>query len=215
MTFVARTLAVCLFLLAVGCGRPQEQATGTRLHPRRAPFGIAVGGGSNDTRGGSDRSEAESDATKGDLKTYAYASTDGLAIAAEVTSVLAPAGGGTVHYEGYELLDDAAKLESMADHATKRLKGVHPSDRTLVRARKDGIAAYSLTAEYASLMHNLAQADANDDLGALNTAANQALALEGSGDELAGLYTALIADLQAWSRTYPQASAEALKKYGD
>jgi hypothetical protein len=64
-------------------------------------------------------------------------------------------------------------------------------------------------------MINLAQADANDDLGALNTAADQALALKGRGQELADLYAALIAELEGWSKSHPEAAAEALKKYGD
>jgi hypothetical protein len=142
-----------------------------------------------------------SESTKGDKKTLAYASTDGPAIATEVTSVLAPAaGGGTVHYEGYELLDDAERLDNMASAAKARLKDVNPSNRALVDARRDGISAYSLTADYTTLMINLAQADANDDLGALNTATNQALALEGRGQEVADLYTALVAELEAWSK---------------
>jgi hypothetical protein len=49
---------------------------------------------------------------------------------------------------------------------------------------------------------------------ALNTAANKALALEGRGEELAAYYTALITELEFWSRNHPQAAAEALKKYG-
>jgi hypothetical protein len=49
----------------------------------------------------------------------------------------------------------------------------------------------------------------------VSTAANQAVALEGRGQELADLYTALIAELEGWSRSHPEAAAEALKKYGD
>jgi hypothetical protein len=222
MDSAAKTLALAaaLVVVAVACGTPTDTSSGglgERLHPARRI--IALGAGHRGATGAdsshSSTSHADEESTTGDKKTFAYASTDGAAIATEVTSVLAPAaGGGTVHYEGYELLDDAQRLESMAGDATARLKNVKPSNRALVDARRDGISAYSLTADYATLMINLAQADANDDLGALNAAANQALALEGRGQELADLYTALITELEAWSRSHPEAAAEALKEYG-
>jgi hypothetical protein len=203
---------VGLALLAVSCGAPQERAFEGRTHHPRGPRLAAYSQPHPEPSPAPQ--ERENDSTAGDLKTYAYASTDGAAIAAEVTSVLAPAAGGTVHYEGYELLDDAAQLEAMADDAKRRLKAVSPSDHALISARKEGISAYSLTAEFADLMVNLATADANDDLSALNKAANQALALEGSGEELAAYYTALITQLEAWSRSHPQSAAQALKQYG-
>lgn len=213
-------LCAAVLVSALACGAPRDAAD-EAPQPRRHP-GLALGAREHsnpdaDEGTSGDRRSADpetDDATKGDKKTFAYASSDGAAIAAEVTSVLAPTGGGTVHYEGYELLDDAEKLESMSNNARKRLNGVHPSHPGLVDARKDGMAAYSLTSEYARLMINLANADANDDLGALNAAANQALALEGRGEELAAYYTALITELEVWSRNHPQAAAEALKKYG-
>jgi hypothetical protein len=206
-------------VVTVACGSPAVERSGLDMHPRRA--GIALGGARGDGADApnssySSTSRPGAKSTKGDKKTFAYASTDGAAIATEVTSVLTPAAaGGTVNYQGYELLDDAQRLENLAGAAAERLKDVNPSNRALVGARRDGISAYSLTADYATLMINLAQADANDDLGALNTAANQAVALEGGGQELADLYTALIAELEGWSRSHPEAAAEALKKYGD
>lgn len=215
-----RTLLAALVVAIAACGGPRD-ADGDAPPPRRRP-GFALGAreqSNPDATEGTSGNQSSAnpgtdDATKGDEKTFAYASTDGAAIAAEVTSVLAPAGGGTVHYEGYELLDDAEKLESMSNNARERLKGVHPSHPGLVDARQDGMAAYSLTSEYARLMISLANADTNEDLGALNTAANQTLALEGRGEELAAYYTALITELEVWSRNHPRAAADALKKFG-
>jgi hypothetical protein len=210
----ARLLAAGLVLALAACATSAPAPAGRAQRPGRP----VRPGLPTDHTSGEDHSEtntsANKAATKGDLKTFAYASTDGAALAAEVTSVLAPAGGGSVHYEGYELLSQAERLESLATSATRRLKDVNPTDRDLIGARRDGISAYSLTAEFATLIVSLARADANDDLGSLNTAANQALALEGRGEELAAYYTALIAELEKWKRVHPQAAAEAMKKYG-
>jgi hypothetical protein len=206
-----RLLAAGLVLALAACAPSAPAAVGRPQRPSRPglPTDHTSDGDDSETNTSTDKA-----ATKGDLKTFAYASTDGAALAAEVTSVLAPAGGGSVHYEGHELLSQAERLESLATSATRRLKDVNPTDRDLVGARRAGISAYSLTAEFATLMVNLARADANDDLGALNKAANQALALEGRGEELAAYYTALIAELEKWKRVHPQAAAEAMKKYG-
>jgi hypothetical protein len=206
-----RLLAAGLVLALAACAPSAPAAVGRPQRPGRPglPTDHTSDGDDSETNTSTDKA-----ATKGDLKTFAYASTDGAALAAEVTSVLAPAGGGSVHFEGHELLSPAERLESLATSATRRLKDVNPTDRDLVGARRDGISAYSLTAEFATLMVNLARADANDDLGALNTSANQALALEGRGEELAAYYTALIAELEKWKRVHPQAAAEAMKKYG-
>jgi hypothetical protein len=207
----ARLLAAGLVLALAACAPSAPAAVGRPQRPGRPglPTNHTVRGDDSEAPTSTDKA-----ATKGDLKTFAYASTDGAALAAEVTSVLALAAGGSVHYEGYELLSQAQRLESLATSATRRLKDVNPTDRDLVGARRDGISAYALTAEFATLMVNLARSDANDDLGALNTAANQALALEGRGEELAAYYTALIADLEKWQRVHPQAAVEAMKKYG-
>jgi hypothetical protein len=206
---VGRTtrLAAGLVLALAACGASTPAAR-NRAQPRAHPRVHFAAGGLEP------HAPAGENATKGDLKTFAYASTDGAALAAEVTAVLAPGGGGTVQYEGYELLSQAERLESLATSAAQRLKGVNPSDPALVRARRDGISAYSLTAEFATLMANLARADQNDDLGALNTAANQALALEGRGEELAAYYSALITELEKWKRGHPESAAEAMRKYG-
>jgi hypothetical protein len=213
------SLAGALALGAVACApHTQVSAVYARHHPRHPRLAIGAqgkaGATGSESRHSDGSSASEPKSTKGDRKAFAYASTDGAAIAAEVTSVLVPAGGGTVHYEGYELLDDAKRLENMASAARLRLKKVNPANATLVDARRDGISAYSLTEECANLMVNLAQADANDDLGALNAAANQALALEGRGEELAAYYTALITELESWSMSHPEAAAKAMKKYG-
>jgi hypothetical protein len=210
----ARLLAAGLVLALAACAPSAPAAVGRPQRPGRPgrpglPTNHTSGGDDSETPTSTDKAP-----TKGDLKTFAYASTDGAALAAEVTSVLAPAAGGSVHYEGYELLSQAQRLESLAASATRRLKDVKPADRDLVGARRDGISAYALTAEFATLMVNLARADANDDLGVLNTAANQALALEGRGEELAAYYTAFIAELEKWQRVHPQAAVEAMKKYG-
>ena len=200
-------LAAGLVLALAACGASTPAAP-IRAQPRAHPRVHFAAGELGPQR------PAGENATKGDLKTFAYASTDGAALAAEVTAVLAPAGGGTVQYEGYELLSQAERLESLATSAAQRLKRVNPSDPALVRARKDGIYAYSLSAEFAALMANLARADQNDDLGALNTAANQALALEGRGEELAAYYSALITELEKWKRANPESAAEAMRKFG-
>jgi hypothetical protein len=77
--------------------------------------------------------------TKGDLKTFAFASSDAKALAAEVTGVAAPGGASSVSYDAVELLDEAQRLERLAESAKHRLKGADPTNRTLVGARRSQI----------------------------------------------------------------------------
>jgi hypothetical protein len=209
---VAQLSLPALLLALAACGG----ATQARERPERPglpDLSQDVDTSPEDSREDNDSGNQE-DSTKGDLKTFAYASTDAAALAAEVTALAAPGGASSTQYEAYELVDEAERLESMATAAKHRLKDTHPSNRTLVKARKDGIAAFSLTAEYSQLLLDLALADQNDDLALLNSVATDALALEGTGQQLADDYTALIVELEGWSRSHPRSAAEALKKYG-
>jgi hypothetical protein len=209
-------LIVASLLVALPACDGAQQAVSER--PDRPGLPIKSGNNNHQSSGtepaGNDSGPAQEESTKGDLKTFAYASTDAAALAVEVTALAAPGGASSTHYEAYELVDDAQRLEKLSSAATQRLKGTNPSHKVLVNARKDGIAAFSLTAEYSQLLLDLAIADQNDDLALLNSVANEALALEGTADQLADDYSALIVELEGWARTHPQSAAEALAKFG-
>jgi hypothetical protein len=171
--------------------------------------------GIGERRASSNKSSVVATSTRGDLKTFAYASSDAKALAAEVAGVAAPGGASSVSYDAVELLGEAERLERLAESAKRRLRGTDPTNRTLVGARRQGITVFSLTADYARLLIDLGNADKNDDLPLLNSVANDALALEGTGDQLGASLSALIAQLHGWGRTHPQAAARARAKYGD
>jgi hypothetical protein len=210
-----RRLALLLaaLLVAVGaCGGRAVTALGTPDLPERPrPPVIGIG----ERRNSSNKSSDVATSTRGDLKTFAYASSDAKALAAEVTGVAALGGASTVSYDAVELLDEAQRLERLAESARQRLKGTDPTNRTLVGVRREGITVFSLTADYARLLIDLGNADKNDDLALLNSVANDALALEGTGDQLGASYSALIAQLHGWGKTHPQAAARARAEYGD
>jgi hypothetical protein len=71
--------------------------------------------------------------TKGDLKTFAFASLDAKALAAEVTGVPAPGGASSVSYDAVELLDEAQRLERLAESAKHRLKGADSNESDACR----------------------------------------------------------------------------------
>jgi hypothetical protein len=208
------TAVLVIGLLLTACGGRGAAPSADRPERPSLPDRSHNGREQNSDDSDVQQHESEVDATKGDMKTFAYASTDAAKLAAEVTAVAAPGGASSTHYEGYELVDEAERLERLSSEAAQRLKGTNPSNKVLVRARKDGIAAFSLTADYARLMYDLAIADQTDNLELLNEVATDALALEGTGQQLADDYTALIAELEGWSRAHPQAAAKALAKYG-
>lgn len=204
-------MAVVLVALP-SCGGRGGTALETSNRPERPrPPGIGIG----PRRSSSNESSDVATSTKGDLKTFAFASSDAKALAAEVTGVAAPGGASSVSYDAVELLDEAQRLERLAESAKHRLKGADPTNRTLVGARREGLTVFSLTADYARLLIDLGNADKNDDLVLLNSVANDALALEGTGDQLGTSYSALIAELHGWAKTHPQAAARARAQYGD
>lgn len=81
-------------------------------------------------------------------------------------------------------------------------------------ARKDAIAAFGLTAEYASAAAGVADLMLAASLNELVSAAEDAAQLTGTGDELTLAYTELNAELLAWAEANPADAARALAKYG-
>jgi hypothetical protein len=203
---VKRVLVVLVLLCA--CGHPAGDAGPNRPESPGLRGRITARTDSTDQRADATSS------TRGDMKTFGYASSDVKALADEVTGVVAPASASSASYDAVELIDDAERLERLAVGAKRRLEGAEPSNRVLVGAREDGIKAFSLTAEYARLLIDLGNADKNDDLALLNSAADDALTLEGTADQLTTAYSALITELHSWARTHPKAAAEARAKYG-
>jgi hypothetical protein len=202
-------LATALLVAITACGASGRVG----LHPpeRRPRPGLSIGARNDSQRPTSDVGSS----TKGDLKTFAYASSDAKALATEVTGVAAPGGASNVSYDAVALIDDAHRLERLAVAAKRRLKAVDPTNPMLVDARRQGMAVFSLTADYARLVIDLGNADKNDNLALLNAVANDALALEGTGDQLGASLSALIADLHGWAKTHPQAAARARAEFGD
>lgn len=206
------TLFAALLVVLVACGGRGGTAGEPSKRPERPrPPGIGIGV----RRSSRNASSHVASSTRGDLKTFAYASSDAKALAAQVTGVAAPGGASNVSYDAVELLDEAERLERLAESAKRRLKGADPTNRTLVGARWEGLTVFSLTADYARLLIDLGNSDKNDDLALLNSVANDALALEGTGDHLGASYSALIAELHGRARAHPQAAARARAQYGD
>ena len=127
-------LAVVLVALPSCGGRGGTALETPHLRERPRPPGIGIGALGNS----GNRTSDVATLTRGDLKTFAYASSDAKALAAEVTAVAAPGGASSVSYDAVELLDEAQRLERLAGSAKRRLRGADPTNPTLVGARREG-----------------------------------------------------------------------------
>jgi len=229
-----RTLLIVLVALSAACGRAEAD----RSAPETPEFselptssgtsgaGDSASGGGEDTTGGGGAptgTEAHA-ADTDDLKVFGFATSDEAAIAGQLTAVAGTVASLEEHLQGLDLegaradaqtlIAQAKALETDAGDAEQRQRPLEPEDRGLVTARKDAIAAFGLTAEYASAAAGFADLLLAASLNELVSAAEDAAQLTGTGDDLTLAYTELNAELVAWAEANPADAARALATYG-
>jgi hypothetical protein len=161
--------------------------------------------------------------TQDDMKTFVYAFYDAANLTAESAALTETAQSlsASVAARDYDaaksfaqqMLGQANQLESSARAASDRLRLLGPGDGTLIRARKDGLATFDLTAEYAATATDLAEAALALDATAAASVTRQALSLLGTADELTSWYPALTNELESWASANPSAAAKAIVLY--
>ena len=234
LTRIRPALAGLLLVGLTACGGQSAAAPELPPRPNRdaaAPLAQSEDGGENsnspskgkDEGGGQDSSAPAAKFTQDDYKTFAYATADSAALASEMAAVA-----GTVEQlyahaaardlasaeaDAQALLAQADRLESDASTAAARLVDLAPTDGTLKDARAKGIDAFSLTAEDAGAVIDVAAAAASLDPQALKAVAGQVTALQGTSASLTSSYEALAKNLEKWASANPQAAAAAIAKY--
>lgn len=229
-----RTLLIVLVALSAACGRANADRSAPEtpeIPELPASSGTsgsdedASGGTGGTTGGGGTPTGPEKDAAgTDDLKVFGFATTDEAEIAGQMSALAGTLASLEAHLQALDvdaakadaqtLLAQAEALETDAKDAEQRQRPLEPEDRGLVTARKDAIAAFGLTAEYASAAAGFADLMLAASLSELVSAAEDAAQLTGTGDDLTLAYTELNAELLAWAEADPAGAARALAEYG-
>jgi hypothetical protein len=161
--------------------------------------------------------------TRDDMKTFVYGFEDSANLSAQAVALMTSTqslsaslmagdqeGGRT---SARQVLDQANGLEESATAAGDRLRPLGPTDHTLIQARKDGLATFELTADYAGAATDVAEAVLAQEGKAPASIARQASSLLGTGGELTSAYAALTNELESWASANPSAAAKAIALY--
>lgn len=215
-------LAAVLALAAGACkkadpsSRPSRPAGGGSV-PSSAPSQPVSSPTSGEGGGG------ETQVGDDDLKVFGFATTDTAVLAgemADVASTIAKLEEDTAtrdvnaaEADAKTLLNQADALGADTSGAESRQRPLEPADQTLVKARADAIDAFGLTADYANMVADLADAALSLSLTELVDVAEQAMSLAGTSDDLTNAYSELMNELVTWAEANPTAAAAALAKY--
>jgi hypothetical protein len=211
---IRRTATVIASAILVGaCAPGSPDATRADIHPAgpRELDAVAIA-----YRAGA--------ATDGDQKTFAYAASDSVALAADMATMVETveqmhsaaadedlaalrAGAGTLRAQ-------AEALENNAGAAALRLGPLSPQSTTLKDARADGVSAFTLTAEYAGVATDLAGSASAADLDVLAAVTEEVTAATKMAGAVTASYDALARGLESWASAHPRGAAAARVLYG-
>ncbi len=239
-------LAATAALLASACAAGASGESGAGVPPSRSPAGrptmtrsidlptpTPVPVEASDDPSSSPEANAEgagddhdgSGANQDDLQTFAYATTDEAALAAELTGIAATVAAlqadlvardlDASKADARTLLDQAETLGDDAEASQQRQRPLEPADPDLVAAREDALDAFGLTAEYARSVTDIADAVLSGQLADLPALVEEASELAGTSDDLTQSYAELNTELAAWAEANPADAARALARFGN
>ncbi len=237
-----RTLLIVIIALTAACGRAEadrsapEAPGSTELPASSGASGASgssgtvgatgedAGGSGGSTGGGPSTGSEDAAAGTDDLKVFGFATSDEAALAGQMSVIAGTLAALEADLQALDLdaaradaatlLSQAETLEADAEDAERRQHPLEPQDRELVSARKDGIDAFGLTAEYAAAAAAFADLMLAVSLNELVSVAEDAALLAGTADDLTLAYAELNAELLAWAEANPADAARALAQYG-